>query len=92
MIQVFTKTSSSTSHPSALSFTSDVHDSGRMGAQWTTGSFNVLPTCCGSVVPYAHTKQSPPFTREITGPTVDMPAVPPNGRDAIPPSRLVSQL
>jgi len=30
------------------------------------------PPCCGSVVPYAHTRQAPPFTRYVTGPTIEV--------------------
>ena len=90
LLQGYTKASPSSSYPSVLSFTAaDVHDGGRIGGQWGTG-INSVPSCCGSVVPYAHTRQSPPFTREVTGPTVDVPNVPPNGRDSIPPSRWVS--
>lgn len=45
------------------------------------------PPCCGSVVPYAHTRQAPPFSRVVTGPTVDIWQPKQENRDVIAPGR-----
>ena len=45
------------------------------------------PPCCGSVVPFAHTRQSPPFTRFVTGPTVEVWDARNSDVDAVAPGR-----
>ncbi|XP_076069642.1 uncharacterized protein LOC143041535 [Oratosquilla oratoria] len=51
------------------------------------------PSCCGSIIPYAHTQPSPPFTRQITGPTIFVSSAYARLRthsvDNIPPARIL---
>nr|XP_053635612.1 uncharacterized protein LOC128690882 [Cherax quadricarinatus] len=47
------------------------------------------PSCCGTVVPYAHTRESPPFTRQVTGPTLDILEGHVVSRDKIPPAKIM---
>ncbi|XP_068219578.1 calcium-activated chloride channel regulator 1-like isoform X2 [Palaemon carinicauda] len=57
--------------------------------EYTDGHGWITPSCCGSVVPFAHTRQSPPFTRQITGPTLDIRQGHLLHRDRVPPARIV---
>ncbi|XP_071532883.1 calcium-activated chloride channel regulator 1-like isoform X2 [Panulirus ornatus] len=47
------------------------------------------PSCCGTVVPFAHTREAPPFTRQVTGPTLDIREAHIINREKIPPSRIM---
>ncbi|KAK7081849.1 hypothetical protein SK128_018445 [Halocaridina rubra] len=57
--------------------------------EYTDGHGWITPSCCGSVVPFAHTRQSPPFTRQITGPTLDIREAHVLHRDKVAPARIV---
>ena len=43
--------------------------------------------CCGSSLQYPHARQAPPFTRQVTGPTIDSPFARAHRKDATHPSR-----
>ncbi|XP_066980825.1 calcium-activated chloride channel regulator 1-like isoform X2 [Macrobrachium rosenbergii] len=60
--------------------------------EYADGHGWITPSCCGSVVPFAHTRQSPPFTRQITGPTLDIREGHLLHRDRVPPARIVDLL
>ncbi|XP_068219573.1 calcium-activated chloride channel regulator 2-like [Palaemon carinicauda] len=53
------------------------------GREWA------IPSCCGSVVPFAHTRQAPAFTRQVTGPTLDIRDYHILNRDKVAPARIV---
>ncbi|XP_063867475.1 calcium-activated chloride channel regulator 2-like [Scylla paramamosain] len=55
------------------------------------GSYGDNISCCGSVVPYARsrTRESPPFTRQVTGPTLDIRKEHVLNRDLIAPAKIM---
>ncbi|XP_042882464.1 uncharacterized protein LOC122259639 [Penaeus japonicus] len=59
------------------------------GSGYDEGRVWAAPSCCGSVVPYAHTRQATAFTRQVTGPTLDIKEAHVLQRDKVPPGRIL---